>query len=90
MKHHGVTRLWLPLLAAMVGTVAGCGAGDGSTTCGDYVDMSGGNQQETVENMLSATGQDTSNGNLMLTMGSVRLYCMVHPDDSRIDGIYRG
>lgn len=89
MKHHkpGITALF-----AVVGAVfvTGCGAGGGSTTCGEFADMSQENQQETVENMIAERGQDGSNSNLMVTMGSVRFYCFVHSDGSRIDGIYTG
>lgn len=81
----------IPLaVMAIAMSVAGCGAKDGSTTCNDYLDMDNGDQQETVQNMIKNTNQTDSGGNMLLTMGSVKLYCMVHPADSRIDGIYTG
>lgn len=87
-----LARLWWPLLGAIsvATSISGCAATDGSTTCQDFLDMSYDDQQGTVDNMFKATNQDDSSSNLVLTMGSIRLYCMVHPADSRIDGIYSG
>lgn len=88
-KNACISWILLGVTAATM-SVAGCATKDGSTTCDDFVGMSYGDQQETVENMVKATNQDDSSSNLLLTIGSVRLYCMVHPTDSRIDGIYSG
>jgi len=72
--------------------LAGCGSGTsgGSTTCGTWSGLNASDRTSAVTAMIKTHGNDESAGNVEETLGSVDLYCMVHPATATISGIYQG
>ncbi|HEX5401929.1 MAG TPA: hypothetical protein VFX16_06465 [Pseudonocardiaceae bacterium] len=70
--------------------LAGCGAKNGSTKCGDWEDMDTSDQHTAVQNMIDDKGQSAGELNFLTTLGSVKLFCVTHPSDDTLDQIYQG
>lgn len=78
------------LLACAVFAVA-CGTKNGSTTCGDWESMGSADQHTAVQNMMQDKGQNPdSELKYLTTLGSVKVFCAVHPSKDTIDQIYHG
>ncbi|HEX3782259.1 MAG TPA: hypothetical protein VHX38_21560 [Pseudonocardiaceae bacterium] len=79
------------VLISAVALLAACGTKDGSTTCGDWLNMDSGDQHTAVQNMLQDKGQNANSETTYLTtLGSVKLFCALHPSSDTIDQIYQG
>lgn len=78
------------LLACALAVVA-CGTKNGSTTCGDWLSMDSADQHTAVQNMMQDKGQNPgSELKYLTTLGSVKVFCAVHPSSDTIDQIYQG
>ncbi|HXP18995.1 MAG TPA: hypothetical protein VN840_05025 [Streptosporangiaceae bacterium] len=79
------------LSAGIAVVVTGCSqAGGATTSCGSYEGMNSGDRVTTIQNMMKTYKQNLSEGNVLLTTGSVNLFCAVHSSDAEISGIYGG
>ncbi|MDQ1130788.1 hypothetical protein [Microbacterium sp. SORGH_AS_0888] len=70
--------------------LSGCG-GSKDVTCGDYKKMSSNDQKSAIKSYYAAKGENNpSNGKILLTQQSAKLYCATagHDSDpiSKIDG----
>jgi hypothetical protein len=73
-----------------VALTACSGAGGATTSCSSFEAMSSSDQLTTIQSMMKSYKQDMSEDNVQTTMGSVDLFCAVHPSDTEISGIYSG
>ncbi|HYS37431.1 MAG TPA: hypothetical protein VEO01_17575 [Pseudonocardiaceae bacterium] len=79
------------LAALSLITLAGCGAKNGSTKCGDWLGMTTSDQHTSVQNMMSDKGKNpNSELSYLGTLGSVKLFCATHPSSDTLDQIYHG
>ncbi|MBS1907179.1 MAG: hypothetical protein JST33_11565 [Actinobacteria bacterium] len=79
------------VLAIGAVSMAGCSAGSkgGDTACGDYKKMSSSDQKAVIKAFFAEKGDSSpSNGKILLSQQSARLYCAtVGSDSSPIRGI---
>jgi hypothetical protein len=91
MKGTVVTKLLVSFVAVLsVLALAGCSSKNGSTSCGDWLGMNKGDQHTAVQNMISDRGGSSGELNYLTTLGSVKLFCAIHPSGDTLDKIYQG
>jgi hypothetical protein len=80
------------LAAAAALLLAACGGGPngGATTCGTYQSLDSSDRVTAIIQMIKQHGNDTSEGNVGLTEMSVDAFCLVHPSNATISGVYQG
>lgn len=79
------------VLLACAALVVACGTKNGSTTCGDWLSMDSSDQHTAVQNMMQDKGKNpNSELGYVSTLGSVKLFCALHPSSDTIDQIYQG
>jgi hypothetical protein len=84
-------RSVLFVLLVCAAFVVACGSKNGSTTCGDWLSMGSADQHTAVQNMMQDRGKNPdSELSYLSTLGSVKLFCAMHPADDTIDQIYQG
>jgi hypothetical protein len=84
-------RSVLFVLLVCAATVVACGTKNGSTTCGDWLSMDSADEHAAVQNMMQDKGQNPNSELTYLgTLGSVKIFCAVHPSSDTTDQIYQG
>ena len=90
----GRSIAWAVGITFVLGSLCGCGGSanaGGATKCGDYMKMSSSQQESVIKKFFEEKGdKNPSNGNIMLSKQSAKLYCSTAGGDSdpirNIDG----
>lgn len=68
--------------AALAGCSGTSTSKGGDTTCGEFKAMSSQDQKEVIKALLSEKGGEPSNGEILITTGSAKLFCATVGSDS--------